>query len=174
MKERPVLFSTPMIKAILNNSKTQTRRTVKFPRDFDGKEVFDNSPFGLKYTRADTTLWRLFCKYGQIGNILWVRETWNIQRNNADPMEDFYCYKADNPNYLPKWKPSIFMPKEACRIRLLITDVRVERVQDISEEDAKAEGATNPHVYRDLWEKINGKDSWNKNPWVWCISFRRI
>lgn len=170
------------------------------------------------------------CPHGQPGDILWVRETWNViplewkepgdilgvERRYIraiDPRSGaiipyFYLYKASSDFYEidhREWKPSIFMPKEAARIWLEITDVRVERLRDISEEDAIAEGIeregdgfrayqvihSGPHKgeahpyncilnghartsYEELWESINGKGSWNKNPWVWVIEFKPI
>lgn len=189
MEERPILFSTPMVQAILVGRKSQTRRIVKFSDDFDGKKVFDNSPFGLKYSKSDDTLWRFPCKHGQIGDILWVRETY--QKIEGDR----FIYKADPIIWGGKWKPSIFMPKAASRIKLEIINIRVERVQDISEKDAINEGAelkertygssftcdscktfhgTAKLAYQFLWESINGKDSWSKNPWVWVIEFKKL
>lgn len=138
--------------------------------------------------------------------MLWVRETWawdgQTSFTDLQAIGNFW-YKADDTGYSPaRWKPSIFMPKEAARIFLRITDVRVERLQDISEEDAKAEGVKlagvewNPNGYFDymlpksrlnqrilttakrsyqsLWESINGAGSWEANPWVWVISFERV
>lgn len=149
------------------------------------------------------------CPYGKPGDVLWVRETWAKTGDNFHddwPGHGEYYYRADDPyselepnsptKGLPKWKPSIFMPKEACRIKLLVKDIRVERLQDISEQDAIAEGIQtlcDPKIsetgsgqkfynegdyptdhYERLWESINGKDSWNKNPWVWVVTFKRI
>ena len=215
-KERPILYSTPMVQAIQEDRKGMTRRIVKFPDDFDGKKVFDNSPFGLKYSKSDDTLWRLPCPYGEVGDILWVRETYT-ELVPEHFITSKYIYKADitpdseeirqeyiKAGYPYKWKPSIFMPKSACRIRLEITNIRVERLQDISEEDAIAEGilelcqsgmqlAQNGRQfldyskkielfndglnaiesYKSLWESINGKGSWSKNPWIWGIEFKK-
>jgi hypothetical protein len=134
-----------------------------------------------------------------VGDVLWVRETWQKSLNINE-----FVYKSDtdNPIYLDKsfkWKPSLFMPKEACRIFLKITNIRVERLQDISEKDAVLEGVRIIHfaegkfaVFKNyllkeekgtlnpiksffsLWESINGKESLNSNPWVWVIEFERI
>ena len=188
MKDRPILFSTDMVKAILEGRKTQTRRIVKFPGDFDGKAVYDNHPFGLKYSAQDETVQRLFPKWNA-GDILWVRETWIDLEDHSVGFHE-YLYKADClPDYARqiKWRPSIFMPREACRILLEVTDVRVERLSDISERNAEAEGVeilrrNQPPmagsaaigIYMELWESINGKGSWEKNPWVWVITFKRI
>jgi hypothetical protein len=134
-----------------------------------------------------------FCPYGQPGELLWLRETFK-------KWQDGVAYKADhrdddlaNAVHAP-WKPSIHMPRWASRIDLLITGVRVERLQDISEDDARAEGArecdpvsgrevllAGPSQrgsfrlhYRDIWESINGPGSWDANPWVWVIEFERV
>lgn len=120
------------------------------------------------------------------GMTLWVRETFLETVSTDDGIH--YEYKADYSETMTNdvcWKPSIFMPKEACRIRLRVEDIRVERLHDISDEDCKAEGLTAPMItdhpkggwyvaYKSLWESINGKGSWNKNPWVWVIKFKRI
>ena len=125
----------------------------------------------------------------EVGDILWVRETW--QRTDFLHVSDEnygYVYKASENgreweanDESWKWRPSIFMPKEACRIWLEVTDVRAERLQDISRGDAMQEGCpfanmakeTSPCVwFSEIWEKING--NWNENPWVWCISFKRL
>jgi len=169
-KQRPILFSTPMVQALLAGRKTQTRRIVKlkhidpsncgaiFP-DGSGKGWIAWSP-GTHATAELTA--REYpgeqgfkCPYGTVGDILWVRETWGVlQPSHATPAgrpyDGSFCFRADHDDEKPKWnegtyeffgwKPSIFMPKSAARIWLEITNIRVERVQDISEEDAKAEG----------------------------------
>jgi hypothetical protein len=184
MKEIPILFSAPMVRAILDGRKSQTRRIVKFPKDFDGRAVYDNHPFGLKYSLQDETIRRLFPKWN-IGGILWVRETW---RRNDLPTGYPYEYRAtaeqDMTPIEGPWKPSIFMPREACRIRLEVTDVRVERLHDVTDADALAEGVLVRQnifitgeltgAYKSLWESINGKGSWGKNPWVWIVEFKLL
>lgn len=203
VKERGMLFSTPMVQAIVRGDKTQTRRIVKpinLPLYDDGS--IDN------FYKANP-LWKAEganCPHGEKGEVIWVRETWAISPHMfADQDWVDYIYKADGnctPHIDPwdkiKWKPSLFMPKEACRIRLEITSVRVEKLQDISEEDAVAEGIGHafapadgvmwknylaneywPEIspidsYKTLWMSINGKDSWALNPWVFVINFRRI
>lgn len=196
---KPILFSTPMVKAILEGRKSQTRRIIK-PQPIDNIEVdgnfFDGKHSG--YVKVDGhPNWQQqfvseFCRF-QIGDILWVRETWQLMPALAQYSERF-VYKADNfGRDTDKWRPSIFMPREACRIFLKITNIRVERLQDISEEDAIAEGITmnnGPHsgwywmenvystdnpvmAYQLLWQKINGKESWDNNVWVWVISFEQ-
>lgn len=192
---RPMLFSTPMVKALLEGRKTQTRRIVKLPKEYNGGNVYKNGQFGIKYETNDDVgniiIKRLSPKI-KIGDIIWVRETFSESLN---PNE--YCYKADtdNPIYLDKnwkWKPSLFMPKSVCRLFLEITNVRVERIHDISEADAIAEGieaecfnkewwyknyiendsTLYPCIsYQTLWAKIHGKKSWDENPYVWIYDF---
>lgn len=194
MKYIPILFSTPMVQAILDGRKTQTRRVVKPQpshnvqwngfgvscftpeRHIEGRGKFPDGS-GIKFFK---------CPYGQVGDILWVRETFKEAPEECTWKK--YSYKADYISHLAelgKWKPSLFMPKEACRIFLKITDVRVERLQDISEEDAISEGITYPAgfsveedfpslIFSELWESINGLESWDANPWVWVIEFERI
>jgi hypothetical protein len=179
MKERPILFSGPMVRAILDGKKTQTRRVVK-PQPVWVAEP--NAPF--KTTDADPN-GMINCQYGYSGDRLWVRETFMpMPHLNAKAF-----YRASDQLVGGKWKPSIHMPRKLSRIMLEITGIRVERLQDISESDAIAEGV-NVHpdhygrprnsiyspvqAYRDLWESINGPLSWDANPWVWVIEFRRI
>ena len=175
IKERPILFNTEMVQAILQGRKSQTRRICKH---FDAPKGG-----GVK------------CPYGEVDDILWVKETYF-------KTQDTLTYKASFDENLAKkmpglkWKPSIFMPKALSRIKLRITGVRVERLQDITEEDCIKEGirsvvATdkNPYYkdyhypdvsywfenaqksYQSLWERINGKKSWEENPFVWVIEF---
>lgn len=174
MKERPILFSALTIRAILGGRKTQTRRVVK-------GEVVDGAT-----ARA--------CPYGTVGDRLWIKETFTLDflgpRNQV-------VLRADEPRANCKWKPSIFMPRKFSRIILEITGVRIARLCDISEVDAVAEGCeprfdhakhcdgkcdlvcngsmvSSKMIYRELWESINGKGSWNLNPWVWVLNFKRI
>lgn len=223
-KAKPILFSAPMVNAILAGTKTQTRRAVKPqpPGDYiclanperitrsgvgvrpdqyfcdngtgKSRAVVYSDGSGRNYDTGNA----LFCPYGQLGDILYVKEAL---------VRDVYglTYKADDADVeVPVgcgWKcrlgtiSPIHMPRWASRITLEITDVRVQRVRDISEEDAKAEGIrpidcggsgpnhwtdgthnapTAKEVYRELWGSISGWDSWDANPWCWCISFRRI
>lgn len=178
MKERPIIFSTQMVQAILEGRKTMTRRIVKFPKDFTGESVYDNSPYGLKYSNSKDTLVRMVCHYGEPGDQLWVKETF------ARVSMGVYAYKAEAPDkkaeMLFKWTPSIFMPRKASRINLLIKSISVERLQDISIEDALKEGINHrsmnypPSEFAWLWKSINGEGSWEQNPWVWVIEFERI
>lgn len=173
MKEKPILFSTPMVRAILDGRKTQTRRIVK-PQPYpDLDDRMDPIAKGILLDPLRTV------KY-QKGMILWVRETWRPTLHSF-PIGPRWDYRAtaeeDGAPTEGPWKPSIFMPKEASRIRIEITNVRIERLWDISKKDAIAEGVQTLYPvdhYKRLWESINGKGSWNKNPCVWVIQFKKI
>ena len=187
-KERPILLSTPMVQAILSDRKTQTRRLIKPQPD--------------SYAEENISEWELYlkCPHGKVGDRLWVRETF---AKNVPGFPDGISYKADhidsgdgNTNPMT-WKPSIFMPRSVCRITLEIANVRVERLQDISEEDAIAEGiyqldsgywsggihktkGTPKHMinpkagFQDLWNSINAdRCPWDSNPWLWVVDFKR-
>lgn len=174
--ERPILFSGAMVNAILTGRKTQTRRVVKDPI----LRIYQSDPTRV---RAD-----LDCPYGRPGERLWVRETWDERTVQG---ERIVFYRADcgaDGDGL-KWRPSIFMPREYSRINLAIISVRIQRVQDISEADIKAEGVErvryrgytkqtidDPEDFSDLWDSINAKRGypWKNNPLVWVIGFRRI
>ena len=185
-KERPILFSGSMVRAILDGSKTQTRRIAK---EFDDSQNLDG--ILARYPRQKG------CRYGEPGDRLWVRESWcHFPADAPDGMGEMVYYRAHPGNGDPradrtmerngvKWQPSIHMPRSLSRITLEITDVRVQRLQGISEEDAQAEGAppaSNPggdgesYVagFGDLWESIHGPSGWNANPWVWVITFRKV
>lgn len=201
MKERPIIFSAPMVRALLDGRKQQTRRILKpQPQMVQGKRIAPWEGDGV-------TLMRLLeqtgkrCPYGQPGDRLWVRETWQAIDGNElalrimtepHPSRGWIEYAATVPEGHeppPRWRPSIHMPRWASRITLEVTGVRVERLQDISTADALAEGV-NVHpdhhdkppgsiyspvqAYRDLWEGINGAGSWDANPWVFVIEFKRI
>jgi len=219
-KERPILFSAPMVRAILEGRKAQTRRTVKPQPYIDamGNFCWNGRNFGqddrgphiqaIASPLPCSSTKRVHCPYGKPGERLWVRETW-AQPTTLNPGPTFY--RADYPacvarhrfeNVPPadeiRWKPSIHMPRSLSRILLEVTAVRVERLLDISEADAIAEGiqrvgdgwerfhvdpdapvgqhfTRNPVLaYRGLWESINGAGSWDANPWAWVIEFRRI
>lgn len=194
MKERPILFSGAMVRAILEGRKTQTRRVI--PNDWwrclDPDDEDDRAAAIPQ------------CPYGVPGDRLWVRETWwQIPEPTARQLRDGadtwpkVAYAADesdvereeNREFGWKLRPSIFMPRQFSRLTLEITSVRVERVQDISEGDASAEGvyvgAEEPratsgyygprNAYKHLWDSINAKrgHSWESNPWVWVLEFRR-
>lgn len=194
-KERPILFTAEMVNAILDGRKNQARRIVKFNESHRVKAVGSNKNWHIEDSNVV-----LACPHGQLGDRLWVRETWqhsNYPRGFRDDCLVFYRadYRNDPHGYdgekspegkYRKWYPSIFMPRVASRITLEITGVSVERLQDISEEDAMAEGAEQyrlpvypyreelRHVdgFRILWESINGSGSWDLNPFVWKICFK--
>ena len=198
---KPILFSTPMVQAILRGAKTQTRRVIKplcvqqTGKDFQAR---------VDYSRLDNVVKAGYVPRYKPSDILYVREAWAriSDWTIVDPdvgLPDGYIYKADwGDDEHPRWHPSIFMPKEAARIFLRVTDVRVERVQDISAEDAIAEGALDhPEIppkltliqnfagtipqtnFALIWDSINAKRdggiyAWDTNPFVWCYEFERI
>lgn len=181
MKERPILFSGPMVLAILDGRKTMTRRVVK-PQPAKSCNVASETACDL-LARG--------CPYGAPGDRLWVRETFALMEQRMSPpeMQGGVLFRASWTylNTEPIWRPSIFMPRWASRINLEITGVRVERLQDISEQDAISEGVTvtwygdnGPedfdHIkpFTQLWSKINGQASWDANPFVWVVEFRRV
>jgi uncharacterized protein YhfF len=173
-KERPILFSAPMVRAILSGRKTQTRRRVK------PQHGFSPSMRTAEYCAQ-------ISPYGAPGDRLWVRETF---LHVADfHGKDVTWYRADDDTFPGQWKPSIFMPRAASRITLEVTGVRVERLNEMPPEDARSEGcgsaeipwmsgplASDPwrNTYAQLWESINGAGSWAANPWVWVIEFKRV
>ena len=169
MKERPILFSAPMVRALLDGSKTQTRRAVK--------------RFEVRSGMPEPEMASLLrcCPYGQPGDLLWVRES--FQTHTGSYGESIvYAYRATDDQRLGPWKPSIHMPRAASRITLEVTGVHIDRLQDISRGDAMEEGCPFPNMaqgpdprqwYADLWEQINGPDSWATNTWVWVVEFRR-
>lgn len=230
MKERPILFSAPMVRALLAGTKSQTRRVCKSQPyangfKFDGHDILCHNDYlppsamlmdvkrgPHRYSTSDVEGWEVECPYGLPGDRLWVREahapradclvSWQRSMtesfNRTQPGD--ICYRADESarDWVEKWRPSIHMPRWASRITLEVTEVRVERLQDISEADAVAEGIeqlASPHadvaLYRDyapghdstvspvhsyetLWDSINGSGAWAANPYVWAVSFRRI
>jgi hypothetical protein len=194
-REKPILFSGEMVRAILSGQKTQTRRIVNFQRIAKqtgctrGKLAWSDTfnSWAVFGGNGDADLCLVECPYGRVGERLWVRETF-IETPAG------IAYAADGTKHfgaggeLPK-RPSIFLPRWACRIELEITGVRVERLQEISGADALAEGVGEPvgtplrygnvteqwnrDRYCELWKKINGPGSWESNPYVWVISFER-
>lgn len=194
MKERPILFSAPMVRAILDGRKTVTRRIVK-ARDLEWMDVHQ----GL---REPDNAER--CPHGQPGDRLWVQEawraelTWNTTKPSGIPDEAALWYEADDQprnngrgtKFKGKLRSSIHMPRAASRITLEVTGVRVETLQDIDLADALAEGISDTGAiildsagneqggpiaeYAVLWEQINGTGSWDANPFVWVVTFRRI
>lgn len=225
IKERPILFSAPMVRAILEGRKTVTRRVMKSQPDADATITVESYNVAVTnrrgYQEAGPEIfgaWRrdgesgCKCPYGQPGDRLWVRETFIDLRGTGvehrpapDGPLQRYAYAADRrpgshsdearKDFGLKYKPSIHMPRAACRALLEITDVRVERLQDITEDQAKAEGV---QLYTDhaelgdwwhvegietysadprksfelLWSSVGG--NWNANPWVWAVSFKRV
>lgn len=261
MTDRPILYSPPMVRAILDDRKTQTRRIVKSPwkkREIVNLRYFYNDngytwsgefddprSWGIPniIDQDPLSIYDMACPYGRPGDRLWVRETWQVVRETLDYETggefDIYdwdgsieearkhldgnarfgfktglYYAADGEDVNPcnfydtigldgkvlapremVWRPSIHMPRWASRITLEITNVRVERLQDIDEQDAVAEGITESQIdtelqaaeamdqvepnparccFRYLWEDINGLASWDANPWVWVIEFKRV
>ena len=210
IKERPILFLAPMVRAILEGRKTVTRRPVKATKAHaDGFMMLDHgkgwrpyNAFGDFASDHEGMEYPIACPYGKLGDRLWVRETCYIndyREASVPEQERADCeihYRADGiPDFegeeeLIRWRPSIHMPRWASRILLEVTDVRVERLQDITEEQALAEGIKKHsdggyHVedgkhYSDspvesfacLWSSVGG--NWDANPWVWCVSFKRI
>lgn len=190
MKERPIIFSGPMVRALLAGTKTQTRRVVKpVPSTLvDGFYLpFKDEPNNWHGFGGDLIYWYGSCPYGQPGDRLWVREAW-MDLRGVDGAIANCMFRATFGNAPDggKWRPSIHMPRWASRITLEVTGVRVERLQDISTSDAEAEGWPGPDAensisstypiawYSKLWEEINGPGSWTANPWVWCVAFRRL
>jgi len=205
-KEHPILFNTEMVKAILECRKTQTRRVI-MPQtgEWKGKQPIDVLPMKIPnewvgLMQHNPNRGQVFkCRYGQLGDRLWVKETWH---QNTGLAGRTIHYKADGGNYM--WSPSIFMPKWAARIWLEITKVRVEKLQEITEEDAKAEGCPSIMIrdinyqlidgviptfwFEEKWDSLNTKRkvdlttnlytiypySWRANPWVWVIEFRKL
>ncbi len=182
--ERPILFSSPMVRAILDGRKTQTRRVIK-PQPEPVMEVLSDGPH-VTYTINARNTSDYHCPYGGAGDRLWVRETWCPHWAGDDCGEgpQGVCYAATNREPDPlRWRPSIHMPRWASRITLTVTGVRVERVQDITEADAEAEGCcvgvgagnwrNTVHMFQGLWDSINAKRGywWDENPWVWVVKF---
>ena len=204
MKEKPILFSGPMIRAILANTKTQTRRIFKPDRmtwDANGRYTTHAMRGGELSTTGSgpfkPSSWLHYCPYGQPGgDRLYVRETWAAPHAydhlppRLIPQDARIHYAATEDRGGLLWRPSIHMPRWASRITLEVTGVLVERLQEISYEDARAEGvefwrndgtltelppcSAHRYEFEDLWTSINGADSWNANPFVWVVTFRRI
>lgn len=203
-RERPILFSAEMVRAILDGRKTQTRRVVQMPRAWaragctlDGARADGPSPFSPlgEYLHvpkpADGTSHRLYSPYGVAGERLWVREawgqvSWTSLTHGPKPPRVETVYRA-GPHPLGRdvphgwtsgnrWRPSIHMPRSASRLTLELTEVRVERLQAISDADVLAEGVTDGLAYVQLWDGLNAPRGygWNANPWVWVLGFRPV
>jgi hypothetical protein len=223
-KHIPILFSTPMVQAIQEERKTVTRRTTKLERVNEDPDQW--TFLGLRMNNGDRRLWAFFenkkedfsvaipCPYGIVEDVLWVRETWFPTKISDILNKDTglpYAYKADvtikeakkaketMEEYGWKWNPSIHMPMDAARIFLETIDIKIERLHNITQQEAINEGVEdlklypemegtyknyftkepscfyNPiHSFMSLWESINGAMSYAKNPWVWAVSFKRI
>lgn len=207
MKERPVIFNGEMVRAIIDGRKTQTRRVIKNQRMGDCWSV---KPAEVPLYERHSHDWWLptgtkpysalpVCPFGQGGDQLWVRETFmDLTGTGIEATTgkfEGFTYRADTPagsygdevrkEYGLKWTPSLHMPRKACRILLEITAVRVERLNDISESDARAEGVMpkpgaaerlvgGKLAFAELWASIYGHENWRANPWVWVIEFRRV
>lgn len=204
MTERPIIFNSEMVRAILDGRKTQTRRIVKpkLIQPVEGAyfDKYNNGPQWNWWTHDNKQCLEQIvkCPFGKVGDRLWVREAfccfdedWRYPGRPHDIKEGpwrniLYC--SDEPNSRKSkvlWRPSIHMPRWASRITLEITNIRVERLQDISEDDAKAEGVNtfteDPNClnryrvgFEHIWQVIYGVDSRLSNPWVWAIDFLRI
>lgn len=224
VKERPILFSGPMVRALLAGKKTQTRRIVKpqphkdqIEPQYPAIELVNGDPIEVNAVRfweyaGDATNYSnlVYSPYGRVGERLWVRETWSPDHAAFYPnfpvvyaadcpmdVENGHVWSPEAKNHFPfRWRPSIHMPRRLSRIALELTEVRVQRLQEISEEDAIAEGiiklpASGRFVitpgaqyfgnsyhsarmaYAALWDSINGTGSWHSNPsWVWALTFK--
>jgi hypothetical protein len=218
VSDRPIIFSGPMVRAILDGRKTQTRRVIRHRHGIeffgDAAERGDPSCWGWEFDepysgymvlarghndRRENGLVSMPCPYGSPGGQLWVRETFCLRDPEHHPELGYWYAATDDDVDDPRWSPSIHMPRSASRITLGITSIRVQRLQDISEEDARDEGVTSfferfPHIGREqriisgelasaapfrasfacMWDEIHeSRAPWISNPWVWAISFGR-
>jgi len=198
-KERPILFSGPMVRSIIDGRKTQTRRVVK-PQPFEhGRDGLVSAGWGWSIgQKCKLQAWKVdeigsamvkYCPHGKPGDRLWVREAFRLAPLGNGPRDEFgrpavTHFRSTDSHLFPdvKWKRSIHMPRWASRITLEIIAVRVERLNDISRGDAMAEGCPHSNLaygqnpcdwFYELWESINGPESWAANPWVWVIEFRK-
>ncbi|EBA4600810.1 hypothetical protein BA656_11665 [Salmonella enterica] len=207
MKERGMIFNAEMVRAILEGRKTQTRRPIKWKQtrftEIGEREDGSNWPWS-EDTEKVCDYWHP-CPFGAVGDRIWVRETfgWQIRRDPVGGTGEFRVYRATTPDAVRyqtasgeaapmKWVPSIHMPRRASRITLEITDIRVERLNNISYDDAISEGikqewtCIDPGLgsyahkndvqddYETLWKSIYGEEFWAANPWVWVIEFKRV
>lgn len=216
-KEYPIIFNEWSINRILAGEKSQTRRIVKsLPDNVEYVEQLAGSSEWVCHV-GNATHKIGDCPYGQPGDSLWVREAFRLpagydEMGPADVIREMGCevwrYEADGEEHGPKWKypnektftwgkyrHNRYMPRELCRLRLRVEDVRVERIQDISQSDARAEGVTKTVVdsrgvawnsdrigrdgtyrmgFKLLWNDIHGDGAWEENSWVWVIEFSRI
>lgn len=187
----PILFNTDMVRAILKGKKYVTRRIAnRIPVETHRVEDLEDGTFECHWGGYQTDT-GMFCDgtctvsaLYQIGDILYVRETWNTKCRHceyecpASCKAPYYVYKADHPHIEDKWRPSIHMPKEAARIWLKVTDVRVERLQDIDDDGIVSEGLEIGCDFENIWNDTIKKSDllhygWDANPWVWVIEFER-
>ena len=203
-KEKPILFSAPMIRALLAGTKTQTRRIAKILSEMRSEDG-DNDLTHIQWVpdHESGSGWYVWmteypeegsmsmpCPY-QVRDILWVRETWAVGHGydgvpprlipSRQSVKLHYAATEERGGLL--WRPSIFMPSWASRLSLEVTDVRIERLQAINADEATAEGIDTETIgscreaveaYAQLWESINGPGSWAENPWVWVVSFQLL
>lgn len=219
MKERPILMTPENAQKCFDGVKTQTRRIMKCQPDDDAKIMIGEirTSKGVAYignSQSGGIVTRVQCPYGVVGDRLWIREAWHA----FIPMGDSQYYKTgirksefrfhdrevvykgsgeyiskDHPNNaVGKWKPAIHMPRWACRTVVEITEIRVQRVQEINQIDVEAEGCKGEWVmpgkyslnghrarptieqFKTLWQSINGADSWDANPFVWAMTFKKV
>lgn len=194
-----MIFNAEMVRALLDGRKTQTRRPIKWKQtrftEIGEREDGSKWPWSEDAEHA-CDFWHP-CPFGAVGDRIWVREAFRVHSRATDVATLVYkasernswteqtrrvpvavCNKPATPE---KWTPSLHMPRWASRILLEITDVRVERLRSMSQDDARAEGviaASGPMeaglAFRELWDSIYGEESWKANPWVWVIEFKRV
>ena len=214
MKERPIIFSGPMVRALLDGRKSQTRRLIRGLEDVpaDMSVYIDSNGWlsGLRPKAFDgwkfvTDIYgrKVRCPHGATGDRLWIRETWRQVFPEANGPLEYRADYGEDAQITGGWNSPLFMPRWTSRITLEITGLRVQRLQDISEEDARAEGLkiTGPTVnsageviddrpgylgygslwhdprraFETLWDAVNGKRApWSSNPWVWVLDFKRV
>ncbi|MFP1727983.1 hypothetical protein ACLEDU_02370 [Lonsdalea quercina] len=189
MKERGMIFNGEMVRAILDGRKTQTRRIVSPEPELTARSGFawKGSIYGSGSSFRETSenFAHVACPFGKVGDRIWVRETFGDAGVRL-------VYRADSNDgsacKVRRWTPSIHMPRQASRITMEITGVRVERLRDLTDEDAVAEGAPklehlpyNPQDhkkartwFRGVWSGIYGEESWSSNPWVWVVEFKVV
>ncbi|MEN4604112.1 hypothetical protein ABEG90_16005 [Pantoea agglomerans] len=215
MRERPIIFNADMVRAVLDGRKTQTRRIMREQPEVIPKEDEHGKPgFWIPFNAGKTMVrnddMHIACPFGLKGDRLWMRETFRVHSRATDVATLVYkaseqqswtqqthrvpIEKCNKPAVVDKWTPSIHMPRWASRITLEITCVRVERMYDISEADARAEGVEQLRggfwrhyqpgwtqhqlsargSFVTLWKSIYGEESWQANPWVWVVEFKRV
>jgi hypothetical protein len=172
MRERPILMSGPLVREILAGRKDVTRRPVKRAEEYD----LDGWPLRAVLSFGEEDAERIPCPYGAPGDRLWVRETHAHGRMNGGERQ-WVRYRATDEDSLPEgahWTPSIHLPRALARLVLDVLGVRVERLHEITEEDARREGVADRAEFAAKWREIYDAESWDENPWVWRIEFRRV